>query len=171
MCTEPTARRLTRSKPPRTGGFTVIELVVVIVLVAILSAAALPKFDAVLGMRDDAWRDTLVAGLRFAAKSSVSHRRLVCADVSNTQLTLTVASTNPATSCDTNLAGPGGSNVFATSSNASATTSVSPAGTIYFQPDGRSTSDGAGLTSSSRTITPSGANSTVMLIGETGHVE
>ncbi len=171
MCTEASNRRLKRLSPPHLGGFTVIELVVVIILVAILSAAALPKFDAVLGLRDDVWRDTLVAGLRLAAKSATSHRRLVCADVADTQLTLRVASDNPASSCDTDLIGPDGSNVFGTSRNASATTSVLPAGTIYFQPDGRATSDGAGADERSRTITPSGASAIVTLIGGTGHVE
>jgi MSHA pilin protein MshC len=171
MCTEPAGPSPSLRRPPSEGGFTIIELTIVLILVAILSAVALPKFDLILGLRNDTWRDSLVAGLRFAAKSAVAHRRLVCADVSNTQLTLTVASANPATACDTALTGPTGNSVFATSGNSSATTTVSAAGTIYFQPDGRATSDGAGLTSSSRTITPSGASAIVTLIGETGHVE
>jgi MSHA pilin protein MshC len=148
-----------------------VELVMVLILVGVLSAVALPKFGAVLEGRNDNWRDSLLAGLRYAAKSAVSHRRLVCASVANTQLTLTVASANPASSCDTNLSGPGTNGVFATSTNSTSTTIVSPAGVIYFQPDGRATSDGAGLTSASRTITTSGASLNLTVIGETGHVE
>lgn len=164
--TEPTLFRR-----PRRGGYTMVELVVVMVLVGVLSAVALPKLGVLTSVRDDAWRDSLVAGLRYAAKSAVAQRRLVCATLSNTQLTLTVASANPASSCSNNLFGPDGSNVFATSQNTGATTTMTPAGTIYFQPDGRSTSDGAGLTPADRSISPTGASGTVLLIGQTGHVE
>jgi len=148
-----------------------IELVVVMVLVAVLSAVALPKLGVLSSVRDDAWRDSLVAGLRYAAKSAVAQRRLVCANLTNTQLTLTVASANPATACGVNLAGLDGSNVFATSQNTGATTTMTPSGTIYFQPDGRATSDAAGLTPADRSINPAGASGTVLLVGQTGHVE
>jgi MSHA pilin protein MshC len=159
-------------RPALSGGFTVIELIMVMVLVGVLSAVALPKLGVLTSVRDDAWRDSLVAGLRYASKSAVAQRRLVCASLSsNTQLTLMVASANPATSCSNNLVGLDGSNVFATSQNANATTTITPAGTIYFQPDGRATSDGAGLYPADRSIVPSGASGTVLLIGQTGHVE
>lgn len=160
-------------QPPRlTLGYTMVELVVVLVLVGVLSAFALPKMQSAMGVRDDAWRDGLLSGLRYAQKTAVSHRRLVCATVSNTQLTLTIASVNPATACNTALAGPSGTTgAHATSSNSAATTSVAPGGVIYFQPDGRVTSDGAGLTASSRVITTSGVSATIQITGETGHVQ
>jgi len=59
--------------------------------------------------------------------------------------------------------------VFATAST-SPGTAVSPAGTLYFQPDGRVTSDGAGNTAANRTITANGIAS-ISIVGETGHVE
>jgi hypothetical protein len=49
-------------------------------------------------------------------------------------------------------------------------TTVSPAGVLFFQPDGRVTSDGAGTTASNRTISLTGASS-IVVRGETGHVE
>lgn len=157
--------------PSGSGGFTMVELVMVMVLAAILSAVALPRLNLITAIRDDTWRDSMVAGLRYAARSAVAQRRLVCATVSNTQLTLTVASANPATSCNTNLVGLEGSNVFATSKNPNAVTTMTPAGTVYFQPDGRATSDGSGLNTADRSINPTGASGTVLLIGQTGHVE
>jgi hypothetical protein len=48
--------------------------------------------------------------------------------------------------------------------------SLTPAGTIYFQPSGRVTSDAAGVDAGQWRITVSGS-SAVVLTGETGHVE
>jgi MSHA pilin protein MshC len=44
-----------------------------------------------------------------------------------------------------------------------------PSGTLYFQPDGRITSDGAGATAINATITVAGETA-LTLTGETGHV-
>jgi MSHA pilin protein MshC len=157
-------------------GYTMVELVVVMVLVGVLAAFTVPKMGAALASRDDAWRDGLVTALRYAQKTSVSHRRLVCVTVTNTDVTLNIASSNPSTTCNFKLwgiagNGSGSTNApFATSSNSSMTTAVSPTGVIYFQPDGRSSTDAAGTTIASRTITPAGL-SAITVNGETGHVD
>ena len=152
-------------------GLTMLELITVIMLAAILAAVALPRFDTIFALRNDDYRDSVLTGLRLAGKTAVAQRRLVCATLDNTSLTLTVAATNPATSCNRALVGPDGSTVFARNANTQGSTSVSPSGTIYFQPDGRATSDGAGSTVSSRTITVAGSAYAISLIGGTGHVE
>lgn len=152
-------------------GYTMVELVMVIVLASILAAVALPKLQVATNIRDDIWRDGLLSGVRFAQKSAVSHRRLVCATVADTQITLQIASANPATSCDTDLIGPSGAGVFARSGNGSTKTTVSPSGVIYFQPDGRVTTDGAGTTVASRTLTITGVGTAIGIVGETGHAE
>lgn len=143
----------------------------VIILAAILAAVALPKLDVAMNVRDDIWRDGLLSGLRFAQKTAVSHRRLVCATVSDTQISLQIASANPATGCNTDLVGPRNTGVFATSGNSSTKTTVSPAGIIFFQPDGRTTTDGAGNTVSSRTLTITGVSTSIGITGETGYAE
>lgn len=149
-------------------GFTLPELIAVLIIVGVLAAVALPKFDAALTLRSDAWHDELVSGLRFAHQTATSHRRLVCATLTGGSLSLSIAATNPATSCDSTLPGPNGGAAY-TSTSTSAVT-LSPAGVLYFQPSGRVTSDGAGATTSDRTITIVGSDS-VTVIGETGHVE
>jgi prepilin-type N-terminal cleavage/methylation domain-containing protein len=149
-------------------GFTLPELLAVLILVGVLAAVALPKLDAGLAIRNDSWRDEVVAALRYARQTSVSHRRLVCAVVGSNSVTLTIASANPATGCSTSLPGPGGSAAY--TSTTVTTASIAPGGTVYFQPSGRVTSDGAGTTVSDRSIAIGGSTA-ISVVGETGHVE
>jgi MSHA pilin protein MshC len=161
---------------PGQGGFTMVELIVVMVMLGILAVYALPKMTAAVGMRDDAWHEQLQSALRYAQKGAVARRRLTCVSISATSVTITTALTNPATSCNTAIPSPDGNVAFATSDNASSGTTVSPAGVIYFQPDGRATTDGAGTvdvpgtTTPNRTITMSGG-SNITVNWETGYVQ
>lgn len=150
-----------------------VELIVVMVLVGILSVYAIPKLNGAISMRDDAWRDSVQAALRYAQKSAVARRRLTCVTVSATSLSVTTSTVNPANTgspCPVAMPGPDGTTTFATAANSSANTSVSPAGVIYFQPDGRVTTDAAGVTAANRTVSMNGVSS-IVVYGETGHVE
>lgn len=146
----------------------------VLVIGGVLAAFAAPKLISFMGVRDDAWRDALAGSMRMAQKFAVGHRRLVCASVTDTTVSLRIASVNPATSCNTDLLGPNGSTTFAAASNSQATTVVSAGGTpataLFFQPDGRVTTDGAGANAVDWTITPTAASS-ITIFGETGHVD
>jgi Tfp pilus assembly protein FimT len=146
------------------------ELAVVMVLIGIMAAYAFPKLMSAISARDDAWHDSLQSALRMAQKGAVARRRLTCVTITTTTVTLSSATANPAVACTTTINGPSGTAAFATASNSSAGTSVSPVGTIYFQPDGRVTTDGAGTTSATRTISMTGA-SNITVYGETGYVE
>lgn len=163
-----------RARGVRQRGFTMNELVMVMVIGGILAAYVVPRLATFSGVRDGAWRDALVSAMRMSQKFAVGHRRLVCATVTNTTVSLRIASANPATACNTDLPGPDGSAVFARASNNQATTVVSaggtPAGVLFFQPDGRVTSDGAGANAVDWTITPTAA-AAISIFGETGHVE
>ncbi len=151
-------------------GFTLPELIAVVMLISILAAVAVPKMTGALSFRDDSWREQIVAALHSAHKSAVAHRRLVCATVNAGNVTLSMASANPATTCDTTLAGIDGSANVAAANGAAATASVSPAGVLYFQPSGRVSTDGAGSSVAVRTITLTG-QANIVLVGETGHVD
>lgn len=145
-----------------------VELMVVIVMLGALAVVALPKFDAALGLRSDAARDEVLSALRYAGQTALSHRRLVCADVTASAVALRIASARPASACNSALAGPDGGSSF-TANAGNAALAVSPAGTLYFQPDGRVTTDGAGATAAVRTLTVSGTAS-ITISGETGLV-
>ena len=150
-------------------GFTMVELVIVMILLGIVSVFVLPKMQAAVSFQDEGWRDQVIGALRYGQKTAVSHRRLVCVTIGTTSVTLNIASANPATACNSALQGPGGSNIFGSTTSAAAT-AVSPAGTIFLQPDGRATTDGAGTTAATRTISMTGA-ANVVLYGATGFAE
>jgi prepilin-type N-terminal cleavage/methylation domain-containing protein len=160
-----TCSRATLNQP---RGFTAVELIAVLVLVGVLAVVALPRLDGLLALRGGAWREQVQASLRQASVLAQGHRRLVCASIASQSVTLRIASVNPATSCNTALPGGDGDSRWAWDSNAP-TTSASTA-TLYFQPDGRVTSDGAGSTTVNVTVTISG-ETTVSVNGQTSHVE
>jgi prepilin-type N-terminal cleavage/methylation domain-containing protein len=157
------------ASPRQDAGFTLPELVMVLMLVAVLAAVALPKLDGALSMRSTAWRDQVLAALRHARSVAQSHRRLVCATVATGSVTLQIAAAHPANACTSTLPGPDGAAAFAVDASAIATT-LAPGGNLYFQPSGRVTSDGAGSAAANRTITIAGETD-IVVIGETGHVE
>ena len=145
-----------------------VELITVMVLVGVLAVVAMPRLDGALSLRGVAWRDQLQAGLLQARVLAQGHRRLVCVTVATGEIRLSMASANPATSCNTTIKGLDGDDRWASDGNGIALI-LSPAGTLHFQPDGRVTSDGAGATAVNASLAVSGEPA-LQLIGETGHV-
>jgi type II secretory pathway pseudopilin PulG len=147
-----------------------VELVAVLLLAGVLAAVALPKLDGAFAMRSDTARDEALAALRYAAQSAHSHRRLVCVTVGSSAIALAIATSRGAGSCDAALAGPDGSTPYTANPGGAAFT-LTPAGTLYFQPDGRATSDAAGANASTRTLGIAGATSSITILGESGLVQ
>ncbi len=152
----------------RQRGFTAVEMITVLVLVGVLAVVAMPRMDAGLSLRGAAWRDQVQAGLMQARSQAQGHRRLVCLTLATGELRLAIASANPASACNTTVNGADGDARWAYDGNGFALLQ-SPAGTLYFQPDGRVTGDGAGSSAVNVSITLSG-EAALQLTGETGHV-
>lgn len=76
-------------------GFTLIELVTVMVLISILAFSVLPRLDALDGFNAPAHRDRVRATLQFARKAAVAQRRHVSVITANNALSLSIASTDP----------------------------------------------------------------------------
>ncbi len=170
MCATSSERRAGagRRRAGAVRGFTAVELITVLVLVGVLAVVALPRLDAGRAMSGAAWRDQVQAALMQARGIAQSHRRLVCLTLATGEARLSMAATNPASSCNTTIAGPDGDARWAFDGNGIALVQ-SPAGTLYFQPDGRITGDGAGATVVDVSVTLAG-EAPLQLVGETGHV-
>ena len=73
------------------AGFTLAELVVVMVVTGILAVVAVPRMLDMDQFSARGTRDFVGAALRYAQKSAIAMRRNVCVTVGATQLTVTYA--------------------------------------------------------------------------------
>lgn len=154
----------------RASGFTLVELVTAMLLIGILAVVAFPRMNASV-YRELAFRDQAISALRFAQKTATSHRRLVCATLTESSVTLEIATVNGATACNTELSLPGGAGSVQSGDAANVVFKSFPA-TLFFQPDGRVTTDGEGTS----VLAPSppltiGDDLSITIVGTTGHVQ
>lgn len=143
------------------GGFTLVELVTVIVILGILAVVALPRLTGANEFRAVEFHDRTVAALRFAQKTAVSHRRMVCVDFTAASVTLTIDHDRSG-ACDNHpLNLPG--------TNSSVLTSADPVSAVFgpvpaafvFQPNG---------TGADRTLAIAGQPA-ITVVGATGYVQ
>ena len=77
--------------PPRCQpGFTLIELITVMLLVGILAFVVVPRLDLLRGFDEIGYRDKVKATLEYARKSAVAQRRNVLVTLGGNNLTLTI---------------------------------------------------------------------------------
>ena len=67
-----------RPRPPRRGGFTLVELVVTLVVLGILAVTVMPRFADKDLFEQRGFYDQLKASLQFARKAAIAKRRYVC---------------------------------------------------------------------------------------------
>ncbi|PKO29744.1 MAG: prepilin-type cleavage/methylation domain-containing protein [Betaproteobacteria bacterium HGW-Betaproteobacteria-7] len=153
-------------------GFTLVELVIVMVLLGIMAIVALPRLAGSDAFSEAGFHTEVVAALRYAQKTAVSHRRLVCAQLTSTTVTLQIAASNPANACGaTLLPAPNGAAAFASTTRTSlALTAGSLPATLFFQPDGRITTNVAGSSLWTAGITVAD-QPVITIAGATGYVK
>lgn len=99
-------------RPPITDrGFTLVELVMVLVIIGILAVFVVSRLDFQSTFSERGFHDKLKAGLQFARKSAVAQRRYVCvtveaAGVVSFTFDPTVPESVVTPSCGSNLALP-----------------------------------------------------------------
>lgn len=81
----------------RARGFTLIELIMVMVLLGILAAYAAPRIFNRADFDARGFHDETLALLRYAQKSAIAQRRAVCVNLAATGVTMTMFANNPAT--------------------------------------------------------------------------
>jgi MSHA pilin protein MshC len=131
-------------------GFTLIELVMVIVILSILSVVALPKFWNNSTFYARGFADEVLATLRYAQKIAIAQHQTVCAVLTASSVTLKDAS------CTTVLSLPNAQ------INAKSGVTLSPAMNLTF--------DALGRASASAEITISDVTAHIFVEQETGYV-
>lgn len=154
------------------SGFTMVELIVVMVVVGILAVFAVPRFAQLSGFKDVGFRDQVKSAVAYARKAAVARRRHTCLvfDGGST-LTLTaelVMPENHANNCPyTALNLPSGSNTIVPPSNVTISAPGLPL-TIQFDAQGRPIVGGG--TAIVITDSSTGTTSTLTVETETGYV-
>jgi MSHA pilin protein MshC len=152
------------------AGFTLVELVVVIIVVSILAVVALPRlntrtFDTV------GFYQEVLSSVRYAQKEAVAKRRVVCVSLTANSVTVRFAKGTGVFTCDTDLTSPRGVSPFTITASSGVTLSSVPSiPTFFFDALGRPF-DAAGVSSPQRTIVISGDGTQSFVIEtETGYV-
>lgn len=152
------------------GGFTLIELVMVIVVLGVLAVFAGPRFLRPADFYARGFHDETLAYLRYAQKTAIAQRRTVCVAFSASSVTLTIASTAAVPNCTTagTLLGPKGENPVVLSAR-SGVSFVSPPGSFNFDGLGQPVT-AAGASQATQTFQVNGASQSITVETATGYV-
>ncbi|MDP2693811.1 MAG: type II secretion system protein [Gallionella sp.] len=161
-CTEPIHLHAIRPHQPHAPscqhGFTLVELVMVMIIVGILAVFAAPRFFDADAFKSRGFSDQVHASLRYAQKIAIAQRRFVCVTIAGNSLSL---ATGTVATCGTPLASSssGGNYVI----DAPASVTVTDA-SFYFKALG---SPSAGVTVS---VTGGDMTRNIIVEAETGYV-
>lgn len=145
----------------RARGFTMVELITVMVILGVIAAVAIPRFFDRATFDSRGFYDQVIATLRHAQKVAIAQHQFVCVAFTANSVTLTIG---PGSTCGMPLTSPSGDTPYVLSSS-NATFNPTPAG-FSFNALGQPSFSGA-----ARVVTVSGYDATPIIIeAETGYV-
>jgi len=153
-------------------GFTLGELIIVMVITSVLAAVAIPRVFDQSGFAARGARDFVGSALRYAQKSAIAMRRNVCVTVGTTSVTMTyalAAGSGQACSGAATIVNPATNQAFASKVYDQGAT-VAAATSITFDALGRPLSAALAPLATTTSITVNGYATPVSVEPETGYV-
>jgi len=138
-------------------GFTLTELITVIVILGIILAVAVPRFFDRNVFESRGFYDQVISTLRYAQKAAIAQHRFVCVAFTADSITLTHGTTAV---CGSDLTSPAGETPY----TVTAPNGVTLAGFAPFN------FNAGGQASAAPTITVSGYATPITVEAETGYV-
>lgn len=158
-------------------GFTLIELIMVIVILGVLAVFAAPRIFDTANLYARGFHDETLAYLRYAQKTAIAQRRTVCVTFpSSSSLVMSMASAPATLDCSTpapgGMTGPKGDTTSATLNakpGSGVTYSATPAA-LNFNGLGQPTSSAGVTLTAVSTIQVVGVANTITVEAATGYV-
>ena len=153
--------RFTIASQPDYAGFTLIELVVVLLIVGVLAVSALPRLLDRKIFDSRGFSDQAISTLRYAQKEAIGQRRTVCVAFTSTSITLMIASASGSLVCNTNLASPSGPTPYTITANSGVAFVALPTNFQF---------NALGQASLGQTMSISGASGSITVEQDSGYV-
>jgi MSHA pilin protein MshC len=150
----------------REHGFTIVELVAVMVITGIIAAIAAPRFIGVDAFDARGSYGTLVSALRYAQKTAIAQRRNIFVNVNTTTRVVCLGYTN---NCSSAVIDPSTQAAYSKtlSNNVTIGASTSPIG---FDGLGRPIPNTTATFTIQNTVVPGESMRTITVEAETGYV-